>query len=473
VRKGRFGKKNFSTTRLVEELEGVVSSSNVDVSEIGREQHAHDESWHTWKKPAIVVHPSSTEEVAECVRLCSSNNVKMVPFGTGTGLEGGTNLGLDAVCFNLATNMNEIVNVNAEDFDCTIRPGVTRQGLNDELRHTGLWFPIDPGADASVCGMAATSASGTNAVRYGTMRENVLNLEVVLPSGEILHTSGQGGRARKTSAGLNLTNLFVGSEGTLGMITSATVRLHPVPGVVAAAICSFEDAGDAIRTSTETIQCGVQVGRVEFMDDVQVKASNAYSKLDLEERSTILFEFGGMSEESLQEQALFVEEIAKNNGGSNFRWATAQEDRANLWKARHAVYYANLAMRPGSRGLATDVCVPISELASTIVETKNRVEELGLLAPIVGHVGDGNFHCLIVLDPSDEEEVRTAKEFARWLGVRAIEAGGTCTGEHGVGRGKRDLLKREVGDLGIRVMKDLKSTLDPLNLMNPGVFFES
>ena len=387
--------------------------------------------------------------------------------------------------------------------------------MNDELRHTGLWFPIDPGADASVCGtfsftitlqhphkhthhmnekkgMAATSASGTNAVRYGTMRENVLNLEVVLPSGEILHTSGEGGRARKTSAGLNLTNLFVGSEGTLGMITSATVRLHPVPGVVAAAICSFDNAGDAIRTSTETIQCGVQVGRVEFMDDIQVRASNAYSKLDLEERSTILFEFGGMSEENLQEQASFVEEIAKNNGGSNFRWATAQEDRANLWKARHAVYvvtlsyyrsnnynnnknnryYANLAMRPGSRGLATDVCVPISELASTIVETKERVDELGLLAPIVGHVGDGNFHCLIVLDPNDDEEVRTAKEFARWLGARAIEAGGTCTGEHGVGRGKRDLLRHEMGDLGIRVMRDLKSTLDPKNLMNPGVFFE-
>ena len=344
-------------------------------------------------------------------------------------------------------------------------------------------------------GMAATSASGTNAVRYGTMRENVLNLEVVLPSGEILHTSGEGGRARKTSAGLNLTNLFVGSEGTLGMITSATVRLHPVPGVVAAAICSFDDAGDAIRTSTETIQCGVQVGRVEFMDDIQVRASNAYSKLDLEERSTILFEFGGMSEENLQEQASFVEEIAKNNGGSNFRWATAQEDRANLWKARHAVYvvtlsyyrsnnynnnknnknnryYANLAMRPGSRGLATDVCVPISELASTIVETKERVDELGLLAPIVGHVGDGNFHCLIVLDPNDDEEVHTAKEFARWLGARAIEAGGTCTGEHGVGRGKRDLLRHEMGDLGIRVMRDLKSTLDPKNLMNPGVFFE-
>ena len=343
-------------------------------------------------------------------------------------------------------------------------------------------------------GMAATSASGTNAVRYGTMRENVLNLEVVLPSGEILHTSGEGGRARKTSAGLNLTNLFVGSEGTLGMITSATVRLHPVPGVVAAAICSFDNAGDAIRTSTETIQCGVQVGRVEFMDDIQVRASNAYSKLDLEERSTILFEFGGMSEENLQEQASFVEEIAKNNGGSNFRWATAQEDRANLWKARHAVYvvtlltqltattttlkqnnryYANLAMRPGSRGLATDVCVPISELASTIVETKERVDELGLLAPIVGHVGDGNFHCLIVLDPDDDEEVRTAKEFARWLGARAIEAGGTCTGEHGVGRGKRDLLRHEMGDLGIRVMRDLKTTLDPKNLMNPGVFFEN
>lgn len=454
-----------------ETLADVVGKENVDVTAAGREQHSHDESWHTHRMPLLVVHPRSTNEVSRCVQICAEHGLPMVPFGTGTGLEGGTNLGGNSVCFNLTTNMNSVLEIHGDDFDAVVQPGVTREALNESLRHTGLWFPIDPGADASICGMAATSASGTNAVRYGTMRENVLNLEVVLPSGDILHTAGSQGRAKKSSAGLNLTNLFVGSEGTLGMITSCTVKLHPMPASVAAAICAFETTEDAILTSTQTIQCGVQVGRVEFMDTAQVQACNAYSNMSLPEKPTLLFEFGGMSEESVQEQASLVQDIASANGGGSFEFATATEDRAKLWKARHAVYYANLAMRPNCRGLATDVCVPISMLADCITETQERLSSLDLFGPIVGHVGDGNFHCLLVIDPNDDNEVRKAKSFATWLGTRAISFGGTCTGEHGVGRGKCELLRQEVGETGIGTMRALKSTIDPLGLMNPGNMF--
>ncbi|XP_068116052.1 probable D-lactate dehydrogenase, mitochondrial isoform X3 [Hyperolius riggenbachi] len=399
-------------------------------------------------------------------QLCYAQNVPIIPFGTGTGLEGGVSAMMGGVCFNM-TRMDRILNLNAEDFYVTVEPGVTRKSLNSYLRDSGLWFPVDPGADASLCGMAATSASGTNAVRYGTMRDNVINMEVVLPDGRVLDTAGKDRRFRKTSAGYNLTSMFVGSEGTLGIITKATLRLHGVPEATMAAVCAFPSVQAAVDSTVQILQCGVPIARIEFLDDVMIDACNKYSGLNYVVSPTLFLEFHG-TEAAVKEQVQQTEEITGLNGGSDFTWAQDQEQRNQLWTARHNAWYASLALRPGCRGYSTDVCVPISKLPQIIMEAKEDMIQNHLTGPIAGHVGDGNFHCIMILDLNDEEEVRRVKEFTNRLARRALALNGTCTGEHGIGIGKRALLREEVGEVGISVMKEIKATLDPKNLMNPG-----
>ncbi|XP_053558908.1 probable D-lactate dehydrogenase, mitochondrial isoform X2 [Bombina bombina] len=398
--------------------------------------------------------------------MCYEHNVPLIPFGTGTGLEGGVSAIKGGVCFNM-TRMDKILNLNAEDFSVTVEPGVTRKALNSYLRDSGLWFPVDPGADASICGMAATSASGTNAVRYGTMRDNVINLEVVLPDGRILDTAGKDRVFRKTSAGYNLTSLFVGSEGTLGIITKATLRLHGIPEAVVSAVCSFPSVQAAVDSTVQILQCGVPIARIEFLDDVMIDACNKFNRLNYPVLPTLFLEFHG-TERGLEEQVQQTEEITQLNGGSDFTWAKDQEERNKLWTARHNAWYAALALRPGSRGYATDVCVPISKLPEIIVETKKDLLDSRLTGPIAGHVGDGNFHCIMVLNLDDPDEVSRVKEFTNRLARRALAMNGTCTGEHGIGLGKRKLLMEEIGEVGIETMKQIKATLDPKNLMNPG-----
>ena len=361
------------------------------------------------------------------------------------------------------SRMNEVLEVHAEDMDCRVQAGVTRKQLNAYLRDTGLFFPIDPGADASLGGMTATRASGTNAVRYGTMRENVLGMTVVLADGRVIQT---GGRARKSAAGYDLTRLFVGSEGTLGVITDVRLRLHGIPEAVSAAVCSFDTLEGAINSVILTIQSGVPVARIELLDEVQMDAINRYSKLDFPVLPTLFFEFHG-TPRGVQEQAETVGGIAAGFGGSQFRWETKPEERNKLWQARHDAYYAVLALRPGAKGWATDVCVPISRLAECILETKRDIEESGLLAPIVGHVGDGNFHLSFVIDPDDKEEMARAETLNEHMVMRALAVGGTCTGEHGIGIGKMAFLRAEHGD-AVAVMRTIKLALDPQNLMNPG-----
>ncbi|CAJ1057075.1 probable D-lactate dehydrogenase%2C mitochondrial [Xyrichtys novacula] len=363
--------------------------------------------------------------------------------------------------------MDQVLDLHQEDFDVTVEPGVTRKALNAYLRETGLWFPVDPGADASLCGMAATSASGTNAVRYGTMRENVLNLEVVMADGTVIHTAGKGRRPRKTSAGYNLTNLFVGSEGTLGIITKTTLRLYGVPEAMVSAVCSFPSVQAAVDSTVQILQAGVPIARIEFLDDVMIDACNRFSSLSYPVTPTLFLEFHG-SEKSLEEQVSTTEEITQSNGGADFKWATDTEERNRLWKARHDAWYAALALQPGCKAYATDVCVPLSRLPQIIVETKEDLIQNKLTGPIAGHVGDGNFHCLVVLDPNDQEEQHRVHLFTERLARRALAMDGTCTGEHGVGLGKRALLCEEMGPMAIQVMQGLKDTLDPKNLMNPG-----
>ncbi|XP_033941798.1 probable D-lactate dehydrogenase, mitochondrial isoform X3 [Pseudochaenichthys georgianus] len=370
------------------------------------------------------------------------------------------------VCFSLR-NMDQVLDLHPEDFDVTVEPGVTRKALNSYLRDTGLWFPVDPGADASLCGMAATSASGTNAVRYGTMRENVLNLEVVLADGTVLHTAGRGRRPRKTAAGYNLTNLLVGSEGTLGIITKATLRLYGIPETMVSAVCSFPSVQAAVDSTVQILQAGVPIARIEFLDDVMMDACNRFSSLSYAVSPTLFLEFHG-SERSLEEQVLTAEDITQSNGGSDFQWARDAGSRERLWKARHDAWYAALALRPGCKAYATDVCVPLSRLPQIIVETKQDLMENRLTGPIAGHVGDGNFHCLMVVEPSDPEELHRVHLFTERLARRALALDGTCTGEHGVGLGKRALLCEEVGPEAVKVMQRIKDSLDPKNLMNPG-----
>ena len=409
-----------------------------------------------------MVYATSTEEVSDIVKVCARRQVPVIPFGTGTSLEGHVAALKGGVCIDLM-QMNEVLAVNVEDMDCTVQAGVTRKQLGEHLRDTGLFFAVDPGADASIGGMAATRASGTNAVRYGTMRETVLALTVVLADGRIIRTSR---RARKSSAGYDLTRLFVGSEGTLGVITEVTLRLVGIPEAISVAVCAFPDLAAAVNASITTIQAGVPVARIEILDDKQMEAINKFSKLDYPEAPTLFFEFHG-SEAGVVEQVETVEAIADDFGGSDFQWATKAEDRARLWQARHDAFYAAMALRPGSKGYATDVCIPISRLAECIVETRKDIEESKLLAPIVGHVGDGNFHLVMVLDPDDPDEMARAKALNERLVMRGLAMDGTCTGEHGVGYGKIDFLVAEHGE-AVSVMRTIKTALDPLGIMNPG-----
>ncbi|NUB27803.1 FAD-linked oxidase C-terminal domain-containing protein [Azospirillum brasilense] len=427
-----------------------------------REHHGKDESYHPNFPPDGVAFATSTEEVSAIVKLCAKHKLPIIPFGTGTSLEGGVAALAGGVCIDVST-MKEVLRVSPEDLDVTVQAGVTRKQLNEHLRDTGLFFPIDPGADASLGGMASTRASGTNAVRYGTMRENVLGLTVVLADGRIIKT---GGRARKSAAGYDLTRLFVGAEGTLGIITEVTLRLYGIPEAISAAVCPFNDIRGAVDTVIQAIQSGIPVARIELLDEVQMDAVNKYSKLDYKVAPTLFFEFHGTAA-GVKEQAEMVSAIAAEFGGSEFTWATRPEDRSKLWQARHDGYYAALALRPGSKGWPTDVCVPISRLADCILETKKDIAESSMLAPLVGHVGDGNFHLVYVIDPDKPEEMAEAKRLNDRMVDRALAMGGTCTGEHGIGYGKMEFLEKEAGD-AFAVMGELKRAFDPENRMNPG-----
>ncbi|MFD1702701.1 FAD-binding oxidoreductase [Methylopila henanensis] len=435
----------------------------LSTSKAVREQHASTLTWVEPQPPDAVVFPETTEETAEIVSVCSGHGVPVVPFGTGTSFEGHVNAPYGGVSISTA-RMDAVVAVHAEDLDVVVQPGVTRKRLNEHLRDQGLFFPIDPGADASLGGMASTRASGTNAVRYGTMKDNVLGLTAVLPSGEIIRT---GGRARKSSAGYDLTRLLVGAEGTLGVITELTLRLQGIPEAIAAGVCPFPTVEAACDATIATIQSGLPVARIELLDEVQIRAVNLYSKLALPEVPTLFLEFHG-TEEGVKEQSARFGEIARELGGGPFDWATRAEDRTRLWAARHDAFWAALALRPGARCVPTDVCVPISRLAECVAETKRDIARSGVVSPIVGHVGDGNFHCQPLFDMSDPAEVATGQAFLGRLVERAIAMGGTCTGEHGVGQAKMKYLEAEHGRGALDAMRAIKRALDPLNIMNPG-----
>ncbi len=428
-----------------------------------REQHGRDESFHASAPPEAVAFVENNEEVAEIVRICVQYQKPIIPFGTGTSLEGHVAALHGGVCLDVS-GMNQVLEVNENDLDCRVQAGVTRKELNQHLRNSGLFFPIDPGADASLGGMTATRASGTNAVRYGTMRENVLGLTVVTADGRIIRT---GTRARKSSAGYDLTRLFVGSEGTLGIITEIQLRLYGVPEAISAAVCSFETMEGAVNTTISTIQMGIPVARIELLDEVQVDAINRYSDFDYALKPTLFFEFHG-TEAWVKEQAEMVKEISTEEGGSDFQWSTREQEKQKLWEARHNAYYAGLALRPGSKGWATDVCVPISRLADCILETRSDIEESGQVVPLVGHVGDGNFHLLFLIDPeNEEEELKLYQPLNDRLVERALRMGGTCTGEHGIGSGKIKYMEAEHGE-SLDLMRQIKQAFDPDNLMNPG-----
>ncbi len=432
-------------------------------SDAVRAQHANTTTWLPNEPPDAVVYVSSAEDVQAIVGICAEHRVPVIPFGTGTSLEGHVNAPFGGVSIDLS-EMNRVLAVHAEDLDCVIEPGVTRKKLNEHLRDQGLFFPIDPGADASLGGMASTRASGTNAVRYGTMKDNVIALKAVLANGEIISTAH---RAKKSSAGYDLTRLFVGAEGTLGVITELTLRLAGIPEAIAAGVCPFPSVEAACKATIATIQTGIPVARIELLDELQVKASNAYSKLSLKESPTLFLEFHG-SDAGVAEQSQRFGEIAAEFGGGPFDWATKAEDRNRLWQARHDSYWSMLSLRPGCKGFATDVCVPISRLAECVAATQQDIAELKLIAPIVGHVGDGNFHVGVMVDMNDQAEAARAHKFLDRLVERAIAMDGTCTGEHGVGEGKIKYLEAELGKAGVEVMRSLKRALDPDNIFNPG-----
>ncbi|RLK08221.1 FAD-binding oxidoreductase [Ruegeria conchae] len=427
-----------------------------------REQHGHTTTWIENQSPDAVVFPHSTEEVANIVKVCAAHKVPVIPFGTGTSLEGHVNAPAGGISVDLS-QMDKILAVNVGDLDCVVQPGVTRADLNTHLRDQGLFFPIDPGANASLGGMAATRASGTNAVRYGTMKDNVLSLEAVMPDGQVIRT---GHRARKSSAGYDLTRLLIGAEGTLGIITEITLRLHGIPEAISSARCSFPTVDAACQAVMMTIQYGIPVARIELLDQMSVKAANAYSGLDLPETPLLLLEFHG-SDSGAAEQAETFGQIAEEFGGSDFTTTSTTEERNKLWQARHDMYWASLQLRPGAQGISTDVCVPISRLAECVTAAQDKAAELGLLAPIVGHVGDGNFHTLLLIDMDNPAEVAGAEDFVGWLNDMAISMEGTCTGEHGIGQGKRPYLVKELG-AATAYMAAIKSALDPDNIMNPG-----
>ena len=427
-----------------------------------REQHGHTTTWIENQPPDAVVFPASTQEVADIVAVCAEHRVPVIPYGTGTSLEGHVNAPAGGICVDVS-QMDKVLEVNAGDLDCRVQPGVTREALNTHLRDMGLFFPIDPGANASLGGMASTRASGTNAVRYGTMKDNVLALEAVMADGTVIRT---GKRARKSSAGYDLTRLMVGSEGTLGVITEITLKLQGIPEAMSSARCSFPSVDAACRTVMAVIQYGLPVARIELLDALVVKALNGYSKLDLPETPMLLLEFHG-TEASVVEQAEIFGALAEEEGGEGYTATTSTEERNKLWKARHDAYWAMLQLRPGAKAIATDVCVPISRLADCVGAAQRKAEELDLMAPIVGHAGDGNFHVSLLIDMEDAQEVARAAGYVSWLNDVAIEMEGTCTGEHGIGQGKKPYLRKELG-AAVDVMVSIKRALDPKGIMNPG-----
>ncbi len=447
---------------LIDQLRDLLGE-RVSTSPSVLEQHGRGESWHPVQAPDAVCFARSTEEVAAIVKHCAASATPVIAFGTGTSLEGQVQAVNGGICIDLS-QMNQILEVNNEDMDCRVQAGVTRRELNQYLHDTGLFFPIDPGANTSIGGMTATRASGTNAVRYGTMRENVLGLTVVTANGDVIKT---GTRARKSSAGYDLTRLFVGSEGTLGVITEISLRLHGLCESISAAIVNFPDVRSAAEATIMTIQMGIPVARIEILDSAYIKAINAYSKTDYPELDTLFLEFHGTSA-GVAEQVQMFDEISQDFGATGFQWAEQEEDRNKLWRARHDAYYAGLAVHPGYRGYVTDVCVPISRLADCIAETQADIATSGLFAPVIGHVGDGNFHSTMFIDPDDDAMFEKALELDRRMVKRAIDMGGTCTGEHGIGMGKLKHMRNEHGDGAVETMQAIKRALDPQNIMNPG-----
>ena len=431
-----------------------------------REHHGKDESSFSIPPPSAVVFAESTADVAAAVKLAAQYKTPVIPFGVGSSLEGHL-LAIQGGISIDVSRMNQVLRVNAEDLTVTVQPGVTRKAVNEAVKAEGLFFPIDPGADASIGGMSATRASGTNAVRYGTMRENVLALEVVTASGEVIRT---GTRAKKSSAGYDLTRLMVGSEGTLGVMTEITLRLYPLPEAISAAVCSFPSIEAAVRTTIQIIQMGIPIARVELIDINSVRMVNAYSKLNLEEAPMLLMEFHG-SPASVKEQAELVQEIASEHGGTSFDWATTPEARTKLWTARHNAYFAAIQSKPGCRAISTDTCVPISKLADCLLESVAEVDASGIPYFLVGHVGDGNFHFGYLIDPNNPQERETADALNDQLVARALRLEGTCTGEHGIGLHKMDYLKTETGLGAVNMMRTIKHALDPDNIMNPGKIF--
>jgi len=451
----------------IAELKDLLGQRASDAAVV-RDHHSHGESYHPPAPPDIVCFPASLDEVVAIVKISAQHGMPIVPFGAGTSLEGHVHALHGGISIDLR-EMNRVVRISTEDLDATVEAGVTRTQLNKALRNTGLQFPIDPGADATIGGMTATRASGTTAVRYGTMRENVLGLTAVLADGRVVKT---GTRARKSSAGYDLTRLFVGSEGTLGVITDVTVRLHPIPEAVAAAVCAFDTIKGAVDTVIATIQLGVPVARIELLDDVQVDAVNRHSKTSYVVADTLLFEFHGDSDRDVSEQAQIVEGLAAERGGRGFQWATRLEDRERLWHARHNVHFAALALRPGCRSMATDVCVPISRLADCVLQTKADHANAPFPVCLVGHAGDGNFHVIYLIDPAKPAELDEARRLNERMVSRALAMGGTCSGEHGVGYGKMKFLAAEHGENGVELMRSIKRALDPENRMNPGKIVE-
>ena len=447
---------------LIDELRSLLGD-RVSTSDAVRDHHSHGESWHTPGLPDAVVFPNDTNEVAAIVRACAATKTPIIPFGMGSSLEAHVNAIHGGISMDF-TRMARVMRLSTEDLDVTVEAGLTHRQLNEHLKNTGLWFPVDPGADATIGGMTATRASGTTAVRYGTMRENVLALKVVLANGCIIET---GSRARKSSSGYDLTRLFVGSEGTLGVITEITLRLHGRPEALSAAVCPFASMEGAANTVITTIQLGVPVARIEIIDEQQLEIVNRYSKTSYPVAPTLFFEFHGTSEAAVTEHARMVEEIAADNGSQGFQWASTPEQRAILWQARHNVLYATIASRPGARPWTSDVCVPISRLAECIRETQADLRASNIVAPLVGHAGDGNFHLIFMVDTADAHELAMVEAANERLVERALRLGGTCTGEHGVGIGKLKYLMKEHGD-ALDAMRAIKCALDPHNLMNPG-----
>jgi D-lactate dehydrogenase (cytochrome) len=452
------------TSEATDRLRAVVGDRLI-LSEAARAAHGRSESHFETVLPDAVALPHSTEEVVGLVRACVAADIPVIPYGAGTSIEGNTTPVRGGVTLDLS-EMTRILAVHPDDLDCTVEAGVRREELNAHLRDQGLFFPIDPGANATIGGMAATRASGTNAVRYGTMREAVLAMRVVTPDGRDIKTAR---RARKSAAGYDLTRLMIGSEGTLGVITEITLRLHGVPETISAAVCGFATLGGAVDTVVQAIQLGVPMARIEILDDVQMRAVNRWSKLDYPELTTLFFEFHG-SEASVAEQVATVQALAADNGGGEFSWSNRPEERSRLWKARHEAYYAAIGLRPGCVGWPTDVCVPIGRLADCIGETKADLEAASIPAPILGHVGDGNFHVVFVIDSNRPEELAEAERLNRRLVERALAMDGTCTGEHGIGLGKQDWLVEELGD-AVDLMRAVKRALDPKDLFNPGKIF--